>query len=110
MRISAADPSMVIMYEELQNFPYKLITEAMQGIKKIMQAAMLQHPEMLRSIWSRPEKVNQKYRTLTEMSFKSRSEMRKQIKKAKATLRSYEISRRVKKVTCDHRIVMSSIR
>ena len=39
VRISAEDPSMVIMHEASQNFPYKQGPEAMQEIKKIMQTA-----------------------------------------------------------------------
>ena len=37
--ISDEDQGMVIMHEALQNFPYKLVPEAGQEIKKIMQAA-----------------------------------------------------------------------
>ena len=39
VRISAENPSMVNMHDVFQNFPYKLVPEAMQEVKKIMQAA-----------------------------------------------------------------------
>ena len=38
-RIAADDPDMLIMHEQLTDFPYKLIPEAMQNIRKIMQPA-----------------------------------------------------------------------
>ena len=97
--ISAEDPSMVNMHDALQNFQYKLVQEAMQEIKKIKAASKdeismdtsiddLFAPirtyqdivtGMCRNICSRPQKVNQKYRNLTEMPFKSRSEVIEQM-------------------------------
>ena len=38
-RIAADDPDMIIMHEQLTDFPYKLVPEAMQNIRKIMQSA-----------------------------------------------------------------------
>ena len=38
-RIAADDPGMLIMHEQLTDFPYKLVPEAMQNIRKIMQSA-----------------------------------------------------------------------
>ena len=35
-RIAADDPDMLIMHEQLTDFPYKLVPEAMQKIRKIM--------------------------------------------------------------------------
>ena len=37
--ISAEVPDMIIMHEALQIFPYKLVQDAMQEIKKIMHVA-----------------------------------------------------------------------
>ena len=37
--IAASDPGMRIMHEQLTDFPYKLVPEAMQNIRKIMQPA-----------------------------------------------------------------------
>ena len=35
-RIAADDPDMLIMHEQLTDFPYKLVPEAMQNIRNIM--------------------------------------------------------------------------
>ena len=48
--ISAEDPSMVILHEALQSFPHTLIQEAMQEIKKIMEAASKDENSMDASI------------------------------------------------------------
>ena len=38
-RIAADDPDMLIMHEQLTDFPYKLVPEAIQNIRKSMQSA-----------------------------------------------------------------------
>ena len=86
------------MHEQLTDFPYKLVPEAMQNIRKIMQSAskeeiamdsLLEDPfaplrtyqstmtEMCNCLWSRslPNIVNKNYRDLTEKSFKTRAEV-----------------------------------
>ena len=56
---------------------------------------------MCRNIWSRPQKVDQKHRDLTEMAFNSQPEVIEQMKKGGATSRTYKISQRVKKGAYD---------
>ena len=55
---------------------------------------------MCRNILQRVEKINQKFRDLTMMSFKPRAEVIEQMHKAVA-LRTYEIAKRVKEGTHD---------
>ena len=75
IRIAADDPDLLIMHEQLTDFPYKrLVPEAMQNIRKIMQSAskeviardslldvpfaLLTYPsimtEMCNCLWPRP--------------------------------------------------------
>ena len=104
-RIAADDPDMLIMHKQLTDFPFKLVPEAMQNIRKIMQTAskeeiamdsLLEDPfspirtyqsimtEMCNCIWSLPLTVNKNYRDLTEKSFKTRMEVVETAKKAEA--------------------------
>ena len=85
---------MLIMHKQLTGFPYKLVPEAMQNIRKIMQSAskeeismnsLLEDPfapirtyqnimtEMCTCLWSRPNIVDKIYRDLTEKSFKTKA-------------------------------------
>ena len=104
-RIAADDPDMLIMHKQLTDFPFKLVPEAMQNIRKIMQTAskeeiamdsLLEDPfspirtyqsimtEMCNCIWSLPLIVNKNYRDLTEKSFKTRTQVVETAKKAEA--------------------------
>ena len=119
---------MLIMHEQLTDFPYKLVPEAMQNIRNIMQStskeeiamdSLLEDPfalirtyrdqsimtEMCNCIWSRPLIVNKNYRDLTEKSSKTRMKVVGTAKKAEAIVRLYEISKRVKKGTHDADVI-----
>ena len=60
--IAADAPDLVVLHEQLTDFPYKLVPEAMQNIRKILQSAS----KDVQLLWSRPNIVNKAHRDLTE--------------------------------------------
>ena len=128
VKISERDLIVRIMMEDLQEFPYKLVKEAMTSFKNAMTDSATEPIDMessdedpyyvirayqriisdlFKNIQARSDEVQRDFRLLTEGLPKNQKEAMALMKNAEAVIRVYEILKRVKKGSMDRAVITS---